>query len=676
MAPQRANEVLTKDMGGIISEAKEEDKEIIREFDYRSKIGKLLYLVNCTRPDLTQTTKILAQFMTDPGIKHIDAFKHAGRYIGETAHEPLRLHGPRTLEACLGLVGDANDANSPDHRRSCYAVLSFIGNVTTNAQINNEFQFSIEDKLSFFDWSSHWTETVTYSSCESEMFPISKATRIAFELRPLLAEIGFRQDWPTPIYTDSMSAKIIVEGNHPAQFKGTKHMERRMFAAQQANKLKLTTSRKVMSSGNPADVLATFKDNATFIKLRDIIMGHTFCDSSKSSEPSGRSQLKNLRKSNLSLEDSNSVGRQFLTVLTEISRQQFSGLRKFTSKSIQTHMSKENFDILIYNPKISQMKNEIFSSPKVQQYEANYKRDILAFRQTKTTPRRFQNLSKIKVEPEMEQQQTQEQTSQCAETGQNNTQVKQEVGERVVKRAKGVHQVPQTEQQIAYTTSFNRRRPFLRTHQTQNKVSSKHRRPTHHYSDGEEQQEEGDEGESSEPDYSTNSPIFSASDDCSETEAEPMLAFLARECDEPGTPPPPPVCTTPPATTPEIPPEGQGTNKKRSRSASADYDDDGMDGNHSSTWTDLATSHVDEDDNRVNNSPLELDKWLTSRLELESTTKNGKLYDNGRIHCKNINHPEFRENVFTLLHIDTVGININSRVYHERNCHQHLTYIC
>ena len=65
MAPQRANEVLTKDMGGITSGAKEEDKEIIREFDYRSKIGKLLYLVNCTRPDLTQTTKILAQFDRD-----------------------------------------------------------------------------------------------------------------------------------------------------------------------------------------------------------------------------------------------------------------------------------------------------------------------------------------------------------------------------------------------------------------------------------------------------------------------------------------------------------------------------------------------------------------------------------------------------------------------------------
>ncbi len=77
LAPQRANEVLTKDMGGNISEAKAEDKEIIRDFDYRSKIGKLLYLVNCTRPDLTQTTKILAQFVTDPGIKHIEAFKYA-----------------------------------------------------------------------------------------------------------------------------------------------------------------------------------------------------------------------------------------------------------------------------------------------------------------------------------------------------------------------------------------------------------------------------------------------------------------------------------------------------------------------------------------------------------------------------------------------------------------------
>ena len=68
------------------------------------------------------------------------------------------------------------------------------------------------------------------------------------------------------------------------------------------------------------------------------------------------------------------------------------------------------------------------------------------------------------------------------------------MGERVAKRAKGVRQVPQTEQQIAYTTSFNRRRPYLRTHQTQNQVSSKrHRRPTHHYSDDEEQEDDYEE---------------------------------------------------------------------------------------------------------------------------------------------------------------------------------------
>ena len=211
-----------------------------------------------------------------------------------------------------------------------------------------------------------------------------------------MAEVGFRQDWPTPIYTDSSSAKTIVEGKHPAQFKGTKHMERRMFASQQANQLKLTKIRKVMSPGNPADVLATFKDPQSFMKMRDVIMGHKFVLTENNLLP--------VEKPARSVDDK-----------LLLAREQFK------------NPSRTGTEVIIQNSTSGQMKNEICDASKVRQFQAVNDDERFVFRQTKTTPRRHQVSTEVKVEPEVDPHQTQEQTSQGAEMGQVDTDVKREM---------------------------------------------------------------------------------------------------------------------------------------------------------------------------------------------------------------------------------------------------------
>ncbi|XP_048604668.1 secreted RxLR effector protein 161-like [Brassica napus] len=63
-----------------------EDSEKILgpEVPYMSAIGGLLYLANCTRPDIAFATNILARYSSAPTRRHWDGIKHVFRYLQET----------------------------------------------------------------------------------------------------------------------------------------------------------------------------------------------------------------------------------------------------------------------------------------------------------------------------------------------------------------------------------------------------------------------------------------------------------------------------------------------------------------------------------------------------------------------------------------------------------------
>ena len=262
-SPEIAQQVLSKTQGGIAAEVDDKARAEIENFNYRSFMGRVIYLLTCTRPDILHAAKILGQFVCDPGQPHIAAMRRLGAYIGKTHDQPLRLHGPRNMEdAIIGLVGDSDDANNPDTRRSLNAVFGFIGSIT--------------HKPAMFYWHSEWTTWVTSSSCVSEMYVLALMLKIVLEYKPFLESLGFDQDGPTLLHSDSSSAITIMNGSHPARYKGTKHMERRYFALQQAIAARIAQLEHISSENNPADLGATFKTIREFKHLRTLIMGLDF----------------------------------------------------------------------------------------------------------------------------------------------------------------------------------------------------------------------------------------------------------------------------------------------------------------------------------------------------------------------------------------------------------------
>ena len=57
---------------------------------YREIIGSLIYLMTCTRPDLSYTVDKLSQYLSEPRQQHWVAAKHILKYLRGTSHYELR----------------------------------------------------------------------------------------------------------------------------------------------------------------------------------------------------------------------------------------------------------------------------------------------------------------------------------------------------------------------------------------------------------------------------------------------------------------------------------------------------------------------------------------------------------------------------------------------------------
>ncbi|KAL5545205.1 hypothetical protein UlMin_008989 [Ulmus minor] len=95
----------------------EDNEEIVGpEVPYLSAIGALMYLANCTRPDIAFAVNLLARFSSSPTRRHWNGIKHIFRYLQGAID--LGLFYPN--ESKKGLIGyaDAGHLSDPHKARS------------------------------------------------------------------------------------------------------------------------------------------------------------------------------------------------------------------------------------------------------------------------------------------------------------------------------------------------------------------------------------------------------------------------------------------------------------------------------------------------------------------------------------------------------------------------------
>ena len=210
---------LTKDMCPMTQEA----IKIMKGVPYRSLIGALNHIANCTRPDIAAAVGICAQFCENPGETHWKAAKMILRYLKGTREYGI-IYGRHRTEhipyAPLCGFADASWADGPERlSRSGIIIFSWGGPIA---------------------WRSMKQKAQALSTTEAEYVSACEATKSVVWLRRLFREFGYTDlaifdptEPPTEAERQGHKPSTIYEDNsgcirwsvNPVQHQRAKHID-------------------------------------------------------------------------------------------------------------------------------------------------------------------------------------------------------------------------------------------------------------------------------------------------------------------------------------------------------------------------------------------------------------------------------------------------------------------
>jgi hypothetical protein len=166
-------------------------------FPYMKVAGTLLYLVNCTRPDLAHAVGLLCRFNHAPRPTHVAAAKSVLRYLCGTKHK-----GVSHTTTSTPLQGYCDYDGDVDGRKS------------TTGWIWTENGGPIS-------WQSMLQSVAAQSTCEAEYYGAGSATKEALWRRKYLSDFGLPVS-TLPIFTGNQASLSPLK--HGAFSPATKHI--------------------------------------------------------------------------------------------------------------------------------------------------------------------------------------------------------------------------------------------------------------------------------------------------------------------------------------------------------------------------------------------------------------------------------------------------------------------
>lgn len=197
--PVDPNQKLTKDM----SPKSKADMEEMAMIPYQEAVGSILYLAQCTRPDIAYAVNNVSRFNQNPGKAHWTAVKRIFRYLKGTIDKKLVYTHKR--DSNVYGYSDADFASDVDERRSCTG-----------------FVFVLQGAA--ISWNSKRQPTVAISTTEAEYMALSCGTQEAIYLKQFENEFGIGNvDQPITLFCDNMSA--IHLASNDVYHSRTKHID-------------------------------------------------------------------------------------------------------------------------------------------------------------------------------------------------------------------------------------------------------------------------------------------------------------------------------------------------------------------------------------------------------------------------------------------------------------------
>ena len=178
---------------------KEEGEEILGpEFPYLSAVDALMYLANCTRPDISFAVNLLARYSSEPTKRHWKGVKDIFRYLQGT--KDLGLFYRRNQDLSVVGYADAGYLSDPHTSKSQTGYVFLCGGTTIS-------------------WKSSKQTLVSTSTNHSEIIALYEASRECAWLRRMIHHIqqtcGLNTvQTPTIIYEDNAACVAQIGRAH------------------------------------------------------------------------------------------------------------------------------------------------------------------------------------------------------------------------------------------------------------------------------------------------------------------------------------------------------------------------------------------------------------------------------------------------------------------------------
>lgn len=171
--------------------------------EFSSLIGSLNYGALATRVDIAYTTGRLAQYCTDPTVRHYNAAIRVLKYLAGTLDYRIRYSQKKALCG----YSDADYGGAEDRHSISAYMYQLQGAVVA--------------------WSSKRQRIIVTSTTEAEYVALCSAAKQGIWLRNLLYEIGYENYLPEPgkirLLGDNQSALSLV--SNPENHQRTKHID-------------------------------------------------------------------------------------------------------------------------------------------------------------------------------------------------------------------------------------------------------------------------------------------------------------------------------------------------------------------------------------------------------------------------------------------------------------------
>ena len=242
-----------------------EEVDTFLQREYRAIVGSLMYLYQWTRPDLGFTVTFLSRYLHKPGEKHMQAAKHALRYLKGTIGLGIRytrdLERLRVRDQQLNVLyalSDSDFAGCKDTSRSTsgYMILMNGGVVA---------------------YYSGRQTTVALCTAMAETIALAKLVVKVKHMRALLFDLQCCQDQETQInstcvWVDNTAAIAVATGNDFTH-ETFKHVTVKVRFLQDCVQRKIILLVYIKTGKNISDIMTKQSPGPQFIQHRNYTLG-------------------------------------------------------------------------------------------------------------------------------------------------------------------------------------------------------------------------------------------------------------------------------------------------------------------------------------------------------------------------------------------------------------------